>query len=127
MRPVSHYKAVATPLVGVPSFYFTLLAHGRTLSPILETHKGRRYCRASLSASSAAATSDFIQRAPKIPTSPAITSAGVQVINSALLRYWPVSKWLKSNTEFGSNVEASLPTSVGAKASPSRCANNSEM
>ena len=53
------------------------------------------FCLASRSASSAAATSVFIQLAPKMPTSPAMTNAGVQVINSAWLRYWPVSFALK--------------------------------
>jgi hypothetical protein len=46
-------------------------------------------CFAIRSASWAAATSPFIQRAPKSPTSPAITSAGVQVISIANARSCP--------------------------------------
>ena len=74
-RPGNHYSNAAYLT------FFTLACYALSL--------------ASRSASSAAATSAFIQRAPKMPTSPASTSAGVQVINSAWLRYWPVSFALK--------------------------------
>src|SRR5579872_1137803 len=101
-------------------------------NPASHGEQGRHECgpynsRASLSACSAAATSDFIQRAPKIPTRPAITNAGVQVINRAVLKSWPAAPLVKCAPCVGSKLLARNPTSDGAKASPSKCAISNEM
>src|SRR6266567_7809787 len=84
-------------------------------------------CLAALSASSAAATSAFIQRAPRMPTTPAITSVGTHVTRNAKLRSLPATLCAKcSFPGVGSKALAKIPTSEGEKASPSRCAHSSE-
>src|ERR1700693_6359848 len=81
---------------------------------------------AALSASSAAAISPFIQRAPKMPTSPAIMRVGTQVTSSAKLKSPPARLLAKCPPCVGSKALARMPISEGAKASPSRCASSND-